>query len=195
MTLAIDCPTDEPLLFPGITWQQFKLLEPLLDVPGVRLSFLEGVLEIRRVPGKTHEILKHRLSSLLDVYFDLVEIDYKPTGSLMLEDELANVRREADLSYEIGVNRSRPDIAIEIVASSGGIDKLAAYQPLKIPEVWFCQAQELSLYSLPADGSGYVEIQRSQVLSGLDVGLLKSCLTLENHLQAVKALKQGIEGI
>ncbi len=99
MTLAIDCPTDEPLLFPGLTWQEFKDLEPLLDIPEVRLSFLDGVLEIRRMPGKTHKAIKRRLSSLLDVYFDLVEIDYTPTGSMMLEDELANVRREVDLSY------------------------------------------------------------------------------------------------
>jgi hypothetical protein len=30
----------EPMLFPGLTWQQFKMVEPLLNVPGVRLSFL-----------------------------------------------------------------------------------------------------------------------------------------------------------
>jgi Uma2 family endonuclease len=191
MTLAIDCPTDEPLLFPGLTWQQFKDLEPLLDIPEVRLSFLDGVLEIRRMPGKTHKVLKRRLSSLLDVYFDLVEIDYTPTGSMMLEDELANVRREVDLSYEIGFNRIRPDIAIEVVVSSGGIDKLQAYHQLKIPEVWFYQSQELSLYSMKADETGYVEIQRSQVLPGLNVELLKDCINIENHHQAVKAFDQA----
>ncbi len=100
---------------------------------------------------------------------------------------------EAEWLYEIGFNRSRPDIAIEIEVSSGGIDKLAAYHQLKIPEVWFYQSQELSLYSMKADETGYVEIQRSQILPGLDVALLKDCIALENHSQAVKVFKQGLQ--
>ena len=40
MMLLLDRPTDEPLLFPDLTWEQFKLMERWLDVPGVRLSFL-----------------------------------------------------------------------------------------------------------------------------------------------------------
>jgi hypothetical protein len=38
---------DPPLLFPGLTWEQFKTLEPMLDIPGVRLSFLDRILEIQ----------------------------------------------------------------------------------------------------------------------------------------------------
>ena len=37
----------QPLLFPGLTWEQFKTLEPMLDIPGVRLSFLDRILEIQ----------------------------------------------------------------------------------------------------------------------------------------------------
>ncbi|WP_293335614.1 hypothetical protein [Microcoleus sp. CAWBG58] len=36
---------DRPLLFPGLSWEQFKTLEPMLDIPKVRLSFLDGILE------------------------------------------------------------------------------------------------------------------------------------------------------
>lgn len=46
----------EPILFPGLTWQQFKIIEPLLDVPGVRVSFLDRLLEIRRMPARKHEV-------------------------------------------------------------------------------------------------------------------------------------------
>jgi Uma2 family endonuclease len=102
MMLLLDRPTDELLLFPELTWQQFKLMENWLDVPGVRLSFLDGTLEIRRMPGKKHETVKQRLSTLLEAFLEFEEIDHTPTGSMTLENELDNVRREADLSYEIG---------------------------------------------------------------------------------------------
>ncbi|MGB7713326.1 MAG: hypothetical protein WBL95_27975 [Microcoleus sp.] len=59
-------------------------------------------------------------------------IDYTPTGSVTLESEDGLVRREADKSYELGADRKRPDLAIEVVVSSGGIDKLEAYKCLKI---------------------------------------------------------------
>lgn len=53
---AIAIPTKEsPLLFEGLTWREFKAVEQLLDRPGYRLSFLDGVLEIRRMPGEPHE--------------------------------------------------------------------------------------------------------------------------------------------
>lgn len=41
MTAILEDRVDQPLLFPGLSWEQFKTLEPLLDIPGVRLSFLD----------------------------------------------------------------------------------------------------------------------------------------------------------
>jgi Uma2 family endonuclease len=156
MTLSLDRPLDEPMLFPNLTWQQFKQMEPLLDVPGVRLSFLNGTLEIRRMPGKKHETVKRRLSTLLDAYLEFAEIDHTPTGSMTLE--AVGIRREADLFYELGADRSQPDLAIEIVVTSGGINKLIAYQQLKIEEVWFWQSDDLALYALRDDETDYERI-------------------------------------
>ncbi|WP_243146836.1 hypothetical protein [Scytonema sp. UIC 10036] len=39
-------------MFKRLTWREFKAVEQLLDRPGYRLSFLSGVLEIRRMPGE-----------------------------------------------------------------------------------------------------------------------------------------------
>ena len=46
---------DEPILIDELSWREFKVVEQLLSRPGVRLSFLDGVLEIRRMPGRKHE--------------------------------------------------------------------------------------------------------------------------------------------
>ncbi len=199
MTLLLDRPTDEPLLFPDLTWEQFKLMERWLDVPGVRLSFLNDTLEIRRMPGKKHETVKQRLSTLLDAFLEFAEIDHTPTGSMTLENELENVRREADLSYEIESNSETrslniPDLAIEIVVTSGGLNKLAAYQKLQIPEVWFWQADRISLHFLKDDRSGYEPILQSRLFPTLDLDLLQECLAIDNHPLAIKTFKQRLKG-
>ncbi|MEZ2228574.1 Uma2 family endonuclease [Microcoleus sp.] len=183
---------DEPILIDELSWREFKVVEQLLSRPGVRLSFLDGVLEIRRMPGKKHETVKQRISTLLDLYLEFGGIDFTPTGSVTLESETGRVKREADLSYELGPNQELPDLVVEVVVTSGGIDKLEAYKRLQIPEVWFWENCRLRLYSLGADG--YAEVDRSLVLPDLDIVLLARCINIENHLQAMREFKQAIQG-
>lgn len=181
---------EEPILIDGLTWREFKAVEQLIDRPGVRLSFLDGVLEIRRMPGKKHETVKERLGTLLDTYLEFAGYDYTPTGSMTLESEAGKVKREADKSYELAPGRECPDLAIEIVVTSGGINKLEVYKRLQIPEVWFWEKGKLAVYAWRTDG--YVEIQRSQVLPALDIELLTRCIHIPNHVQAVKEFRQAL---
>lgn len=184
----------EPILIHGLSWQEFKTVEPLLDRPGVRLSFLAGVLEIRKVPGEKHETIKERIGLLLDLYLLQLGIDYTPTGSVTLENESAQVRREADKSYKLGVDRPRPDLAIEVVVTSGGINKLEAYKRLNISEVWFWQNNKLSLYALRSSDSDrfYEEITKSEVLPELNIDLFVRCVNIPNHVQAIREFRQAI---
>jgi Uma2 family endonuclease len=182
---------DEPILIDELSWREFKVVEQLLSGPGVRLSFLDGVLEIRRRPGEKHETIKERIGSLLDLYLLQMGIDYQPTGSMTLESPSGLVKREADKSYKLGANREFPDLAVEVVVTSGGINKLEAYKRLQIPEVWFWENGALRMYSLGADG--YAEVDRSFVLPDLDIVLLVRCINIENHLQAMREFKQTIQ--
>ncbi|MGB7708928.1 MAG: Uma2 family endonuclease [Microcoleus sp.] len=182
---------DEPILIDGMSWREFKAVEQLLSRPGIRLSFLDGVLEIRRMPGRKHETVKQRISTLLDLYLEYAGIDFTPTGSVTLESETGMVKREADLSYELGANRELPDLVVEVVVTSGGINKLEAYKRLQIPEVWFWENGVFRLYSLGADG--YADVDRSFVLPELDIVLLARCINIENHLQAMREFRQAIQ--
>lgn len=190
MTITVEERLYEPLLFPGVTWEQFKTLEPMLDVPGVRLSFLDGVLEIQKMPGRKHKMTKGRIGALVEAYMMAVGIDLTPTESLTLESEIGKVRREANKSYELGTNRNQPDLAIEIVITSGGIDKLKAYKRLRIPEVWFWEKDKLSLYALREQEDE--QISRSELLSGLDIALLTRCIMMPNHVQAIREFMSAI---
>jgi Uma2 family endonuclease len=184
---------DTPILIDGLTWREFKITEQLLDRPGIRLSFLDGVLEIRKMPGRPHETIKGRIGALLEAYLEQTGIDFTPTESMTLESEEGRVKREADKSYELGVGRDRPDLVIEIVVTSGGIDKLTAYQRLQIPKVWFWEKSTLSLDRLRQDQ--YEAIAQSEALPSLDIELLTRCLQIDNHIQALREFRQALLGI
>ncbi|MEG3847961.1 Uma2 family endonuclease [Microcoleus sp. herbarium19] len=197
MTAATIAPPkkESPLLFEGLTWREFKAVEQLLDRPGYRLSFLDGVLEIKLMPGEPHETVKERIGALLELYLLMAGFDFTPTGSMTLESETGKVKREADKSYKLAPDRRLPDLAIEIVFSSGGINKLEAYKRLKIPEVWFWEDGLLEVYHLRGEGEAlhYEKISSSEEVKGIDLDLLLRCINMVNHVDAIKTFQQGFQ--
>jgi Uma2 family endonuclease len=181
----------KPLIFRGLSWLEFKTIEPILDQPGIRLSYLDGALEITEMPGRTHETIKKRIAALVEAYLDFLGIEYTPTGSMTLESEESQVKREADESYELGLDRDRPDLVIEIIITSGGISKLLAYQRLKISEVWLWEKGTLSIYRLTEDG--YQLSEKSIGLPDLEIAMLVDCIKLTNHTDAVKRFRQALK--
>jgi Uma2 family endonuclease len=186
---------ESPLLFEGLTWREFKAVEQLLDRPGYRLSFLDGVLEIRQMPGEPHETVKERIGALLELFLLMAGFDFTPTGSMTLEREAVAVKREADKSYKLAPGRKLPDLAIEVVFSSGGIDKLEVYKRLKIKEVWFWEDGVLEFYHLRGEGDGlyYEKIANSEEVKGIDRDLLLRCISMVNHVDAIKTFQQAIQ--
>jgi Uma2 family endonuclease len=197
MTAAIMAPPrkESPLLFEGLTWREFKAVEQLLDRPGYRLSFLDGVLEIKLMPGEPHETVKKRIAGLLELYLLMAGFDFTPTGSMTLESETGKVKREADESYKLAPGRRLPDLAIEVVFSSGGINQLEAYKRLKIKEVWFWEDGLLEVYHLRGEGNtlDYEKVSSSEEVKGIDLDLLLRCINMVNHVDAVKTFQQGLQ--
>ncbi|MEC4807313.1 MAG: Uma2 family endonuclease [Jaaginema sp. PMC 1079.18] len=194
MTVALN-QLDTPILVDAMTWREFKAVAQLLERPGMRLSFLNGILEIRRMPGEQHERIKERVGALLELYLLQIGIDYTPTGSMTLESESGLVKREADKSYKLAPNRSQPDLVIEIVVTSGGINKLEAYRRLGISEVWFWEDGRLDLYCLRSeDGEAvYDRVSVSQLLQGLDIDVFLACVNLENHVEAIRTFQRSLQ--
>ena len=187
---------ESPLLFSGLTWREFKAVEQLLDRPGYRLSFLDGILEIQRMPGEPHETVKERMGALLEMFLLAAGFDFTPTGSMTLENEVLAVKREADKSYKLAPSRKLPDLAIEVVVFSGGINKLEAYKRLKIKEVWFWEDGVLEFYHLRGEGESldYERIVDSEEVKGIDRELLSRCILMTNHVDALKTFQQALQG-
>jgi Uma2 family endonuclease len=186
--------TDRQLVYSGIDWQQFKLIQAgFADASGIRLAYFNNTIEIL-MPGRTHELFKSIIGMLIELFCLEMAIEFEPTGSMTQERE-GEVSLEADESYCFGTSKPLPDLAIEVVLTSGGVDKLQRYQILGISEVWFWQDGVFTLYRL-RDGK-YDRISRSQIpeLTSLDIDLLTRCVLMAetSRLTAANEFRQAIK--
>jgi Uma2 family endonuclease len=96
---------------------------------------------------------------------------------------------EPDECYLVGhQNRDTPHLVIEVVWTSGGIDKLEAYRRLAVTEAWFWKDGELAVHVLR---EGHSEASRHSVLfPALDLELLCSFLDRPTATEAVIAARE-----
>ncbi len=184
---------DQRIVHHERTWEQFKHVQKGFENSlKVRLFYYDGTIEIL-MPGREHELFGHVIGCLVTIFLAQKGIFFQPTGSMTQERE-QEASAQADQSYCIGSVKAIPDLSIEVVFTSGGVNKLARYRILGVPEVWFWQDGVLILYSLCADG--YLRIERSKLpgLEDLDLNLLKRCILMAetDTGEAVRAFQQGI---
>jgi Uma2 family endonuclease len=176
----------------GITWQQYEtLITTLGDRPRLRISYLEGTLELMTISPE-HEMIKTMIARLIYVYADEMNIDLFSCGSATYRREATARGLEPDESYCIGSRREIPDLAIEVVITSGGIDKLNIYKGLKVQEVWFWQNGTLSFHRLVNPIIGYETIDHSHLLPELDFNLLAQYINPLEEPQMVRAYRQAL---
>jgi Uma2 family endonuclease len=184
---------DQRLVHPGRSWEQFKWIQKGFEnSPGVRLFYYDGTVEIL-MPGREHELFAWVIGHLIGSFLIRKGIFFQPTGSMTQEKE-GEVSAQADQSFCIGSVKPHPDLAIEVIFTSGSTDKLARYKALGVTEVWFWQDGVLSLYHLRSQQ--YEPIDRSELegLSDLDISLLKRCSLLAetDAGEAVRVFQQEI---
>ncbi len=186
---------EQRLQLPGYhPWSEFQKIKLLMaDLAGVRVSYLDGVVEIMTI-GENHEQIKSLLAILLALYFYKKKIDFIPIGSATREDPRQTVSFEPDESYYLGERKDHPDLAIEVTITSGSIRKLEKYQRLQIKEVWFWENNQIQIYYLDnhLDNSQYQLINQSRLVPDLDINFLVSCVQLPNTVQAMATFIESI---
>jgi Uma2 family endonuclease len=126
---------EQRLILNSVTWEQYETLRATLDdIPGLRMTYLEGRLEIM-TPSPEHEVDKTAIARLIEIYALEMDIDLTGYGSTTFRKQARERGLEPDECYCFGQLKEVPDIAIEVVIKSGGIDKLSVYQGLEVPEV------------------------------------------------------------
>lgn len=168
---------DQRICLHDVPWSHYEIMLALKgDASVPRIAYLEGELELMS-PSRDHAMIKSRIRQLIEVYAAHRGIDLWPIGSWTVHNAPAKRGVEPDECYTIGDPRLKrvPDLAIEVVWTRGGIDKLDIYCGLGVGEVWFWREGRMDAYVL-REGR-YHSSSASLVLPGLDLQLVAQLAT------------------
>lgn len=169
---------DHFVLLRGVSWTDYERLLGIRGESSVpRLTYLEGTLEIMS-PSRSHEAIKSVIGRLVEVWCMEHGVDFSPYGSWTLKNEEKERGAEPDECYVFGpeAEPERPDLAIEVVWTSGRIDKLDVYRQLGVREVWYWRKGQITPYVLR--GGRYRAMQASEALPSLDLDQLAGFVDL-----------------
>jgi Uma2 family endonuclease len=130
--------------------------------------------------SRTHETIKRCIGTLIEVFCHERGIPWSGYGNWTLEDESAQAGVEPDDCYVFDSDpkrRTRPDLAIEVIWTSGGLNKLEIYRRLGVREVWFWKAGEISVHVLTP--AGYAAQRHSACLPGIEIAILGALALVE----------------
>jgi Uma2 family endonuclease len=165
-------PSDDRLITLKGDWAHFKLIQQGCEQnSGTQLFYFDGTIEIL-MPGRSHAMFSHMIGFFVTCFLAYQGGRFFPFGAAdqFIEGIAAS---QPDQSYCIGSVKPIPDLSIEVVFTSGGLDKLQRYQAIGVPEVWFWEDGTLRLYHLRVDGYERIEQSELEGLRTLDLSILK----------------------
>jgi len=170
---------DQRVCLRGLSWSDFEAFIALRgeDAAGPRVTYLEGTLELRS-PSRDHESIQKRLALIVEAYFEKLGVKWEGVGSWLLRHAPRDVGLEPDECYILhDLKKTRPDLAIEVVWTSGGLSKLEVYRRIGVPEVWIWKDGYLAFWIL--DANGYTEQPTSVWIPAVDKRFVAELLALE----------------
>lgn len=176
-----------------VSWADYeRILDIRGDRSGPRIQYLEGQLEIMS-PSRYHEGIKSTIGRLVEVWCLERDVEFSTFGSWTVKDETKKSGVEPDECWILGdlpEKPERPDLAIEVIWTSGGIRKLELYRKLGVREVWTWKRGVLTAHRLVDEQ--YVETPESTVLPGIDLALIAKFATTTPTSRAIRELRAAL---
>lgn len=184
---------DQRVVMSDISWDQYEALLAIRGPrPRPRMAYLDGALELMTT-SEDHERIKKWIACIVEAYMLEIGIVFGGYGSWTMTQRPKKAGAEADECYRIGADQTKgrsPDLALEVVWTHGGIDKLEIYRRLGVREVWFWDDGEIHIYELGAND--YERRDRSAFLPDLDLALVCRLVELPTINDAVHALRSAL---
>jgi Uma2 family endonuclease len=181
---------DQRVILHGVTWDQYEAVLAIRgDGAGIRMAYLQGELELMS-PSRDHESIKKCLARLVEAYGEERGLRLDGFGSMTLRSRPKERGIEPDECYEIDGPKEFPDLAIEVVWTSGGLDKLDIYGAFGVREVWIWRDGRIEVNALRGDA--YERIARSEVLPGIDLTRMAALATGGDQTAAVREFRGSL---
>lgn len=196
-----------PLRLSHVSWKTYsRLLRAFEDVPGVRLTYDRGELEIMS-PSFRHDRRGHLLNRFVCAITEELDLPVVGGRSTTLRRRAKQRGLEPDDCFWIASadqvgEKERidlsvdppPDLAIEVDETNSSLDRMGIYESLKVPEVWRIEGSGITFLELT--DSGYVAIERSRAFPFLTpadlLAFLHEGMRTRNENPVVRKLKEWV---
>lgn len=184
---------DTTVSLSDMTWEDYECLIENND-SSYRISYHKRVITIMS-PSRNHERIAQTISILISAYCRKFQLRYFALGSTDIKNPPQS-GKQPDASYCFNTEKKIPDLAIEVIYSSGGISDLDKYQSLNVREVWLWQNEQLKIYWL--EDSKWNQLDISQNLTRLNFSLLNRYIQQglsKDHLTIEQEFSQELESL
>ncbi len=149
-------------LLNDVPWWTYVALRDVLDASRIRMTYLEGTLELMS-PSERHEEEGKLIARLLEAWADEVDVDLRGFKSATFRKEAGQRGVEPDECYTLGPKPkdAPPHLAIEVILSNPLVDKLEVYAGLGVAEVWMWRAAAGAFVVHRLAGARYTVTDRS----------------------------------
>src|SRR5258706_14729395 len=181
---------DHRVTLHDVSWDQYEALLAMRgDRGGVRMTYLKGELELMS-SSRSHESIKKTIARMLEAYGEEMGLELNGFGSMTLRSKPKERGVEPDECYELGGPKEFPDIAIEVVWTSGGLDKLDIYQAFGVREVWVWVDRHIEVHALRS--GQYELLARSEILPEIDLASMAELADSANQTAAVREFRMKV---
>jgi Uma2 family endonuclease len=178
----------------GVPWSTYVVLRDSCDHAGLKMTYLRGTLELMS-PSMLHEDAKKIIARLIEVWAMEHDFDLRGFGGATFRKEAKQRGLEPDECYKVGKLHEDdvPDIALEVIVTSGLVDKMEVYAGLGVAEVWEWRPATSTITIHRLVGDAYVIRDRSEVLPDLDLVHLSTFVRPgENQTQLAKSYQASL---
>jgi Uma2 family endonuclease len=184
---------EQRILIHGVPWNVYVTLSDTLDVPGLRLTYLNGALEIM-APSRAHETKKKSVARLVETYAFLLRLPLNGYGSTTFRKEAKERGAEPDECWTVGRqlhDEEFPDIVLEVIETAPLLNKLSVYDGFGVPEVWIYERGAFSIHRRRST-SGYARATKSALLPALDFALIAKLAAKDDQQSALESLQRAL---
>lgn len=183
-------PTADGIVTMRVDWAGY---EALLAVRGEkrrpRMAYLDGAVELMTT-SVHHERLKFLLGRLLERYMIALGREVYALGETTQREKVKEAGLEADESYALDPTSERPDLALEVVWTSGVVNKMEIYRRLGVREVWVWKKGVLDVHHLR--NGVYIRGEASELFPGVDLAFLASFLDQPAGTSTIAAFDRAL---
>jgi len=187
---ALPHTVEQRMLLHGVRWKDYVILREALDMPGLRMTYCEGMLELMS-PSFGHGVDTKAIARLIEFYGFLLRMRLNGYRSTTFRREAQQRGVEPDECYCVGRAMTEgefPDIALEVVRTNPLLDKLTVYAGFGVREVWVFQDGAFALHRLAGDR--YERVERSGFLPALDFALIARLAAYPDQQDALDELRR-----